>query len=155
MENNFNTTSTNCRNEDNMDNFLTNALIAYGKGFTIGIALSIGLTVLAFICGFCAYMIESFRQKRDKNNEAHPIAEAQAQANAQAQAHALALPQAQDRIINLGRAQGLQAIIINMEQDQGVQVQWRFMGSFIPYQQHRMDYSDEENSDEDIEETEF
>ena len=41
-----------------------------------------------------------------------------------------------------------------MEQDQGVQVQWRFMGSYIPYQNDRMDHSDEENS-EDIEETEF
>jgi len=41
-----------------------------------------------------------------------------------------------------------------MEQDQGVQVQWRFMGSYIPYQNNRMDNSDEENS-EDIEESEF
>jgi hypothetical protein len=144
MENNFNTTITNCNIEDIKENaFLTNTL----NGFMLGIALSVGLTVFTLFCG---YMIESYRQKRHENNEA----EAQAQANAQAQAHALALPQAQDRIINLGRAQGLQAIIINMEQDQGVQVQWRFMGSYIPYQNDRMDHSDEENSD-DIEETEF
>ena len=144
MENNFNTTITNCNIEDIKENaFLTNTL----NGFMLGIALSVGLTVFTLFCG---YMIESYRQKRHENNEA----EAQAQANAQAQAHALALPQARDRIINLGRAQGLQAIIINMEQDQGVQVQWRFMGSYIPYQNDRMDHSDEENS-EDIEETEF
>ncbi len=144
MENNFNTTITNCNIEDIKENaFLTNTL----NGFMLGIALSVSLTVFTLFCG---YMIESYRQKRHENNEA----EAQAQANAQAQAHALALPQAQDRIINLGRAQGLQAIIINMEQDQGVQVQWRFMGSYIPYQNDRMDHSDEENSD-DIEETEF
>ena len=144
MENNFNTTITNCNIEDIKENaFLTNTL----NGFMLGIALSVGLTVFTLFCG---YMIESYRQKRHENNEA----EAQAQANAQAQAHALALPQARDRIINLGRAQGLQAIIINMEQDQGVQVQWRFMGSYIPYQNNRMDNSDEENS-EDIEETEF
>jgi hypothetical protein len=144
MENNFNTTITNCNIEDIKENaFLTNTL----NGFMLGIALSVGLTVFTLFCG---YMIESYRQKRHENNEA----EAQAQANAQAQAHALALPQAQDRIINLGRAQGLQAIIINMEQDQGVQVQWRFMGSYIPYQNNRMDNSDEENS-EDIRETEF
>ena len=144
MENNFNTTITNCNIEDIKENaFLTNTL----NGFMLGIALSVGLTVFTLFCG---YMIESYRQKRHENNEA----EAQAQANAQAQAHALALPQARDRIINLGRAQGLQAIIINMEQDQGVQVQWRFMGSYIPYQNDRMDHSDEENSD-DIEETEF
>jgi len=144
MENNFNTTITNCNIEDIKENaFLTNTL----NGFMLGIALSVGLTVFTLFCG---YMIESYRQKRHENNEA----EAQAQANAQAQAHALALPQAQDRIINLGRAQGLQAIIINMEQDQGVQVQWRFMGSYIPYQNNRMDNSDEENS-EDIEESEF
>ena len=144
MENNFNTTITNCNIEDIKENaFLTNTL----NGFMLGIALSVSLTVFTLFCG---YMIESYRQKRHENNEA----EAQAQANAQAQAHALALPQAQDRVINLGRAQGLQAIIINMEQDQGVQVQWRFMGSYIPYQNDRMDHSDEENSD-DIEETEF
>ena len=144
MENNFNTTITNCNIEDIKENaFLTNTL----NGFMLGIALSVSLTVFTLFCG---YMIESYRQKRHENNEA----EAQAQANAQAQAHALALPQAQDRIINLGRAQGLQAIIINMEQDQGVQVQWRFMGSYIPYQNNRMDNSDEENS-EDIEESEF
>ena len=144
MENNFNTTITNCNIEDIKENaFLTNTL----NGFMLGIALSVGLTVFTLFCG---YMIESYRQKRHENNEA----EAQAQANAQAQAHALALPQARDRIINLGRAQGLQAIIINMEQDQGVQVQWRFMGSYIPYQNNRMNHSDEENS-EDIEETEF
>jgi hypothetical protein len=144
MENNFNTTITNCNIEDIKENaFLTNTL----NGFMLGIALSVGLTVFTLFCG---YMIESYRQKRHENNEA----EAQAQANAQAQAHALALPQARDRIINLGRAQGLQAIIINMEQDQGVQVQWRFMGSYIPYQNDRMNHSDEENS-EDIEETEF
>jgi hypothetical protein len=144
MENNFNTTITNCNIEDIKENaFLTNTL----NGFMLGIALSVGLTVFTLFCG---YMIESYRQKRHENNEA----EAQAQANAQAQAHALALPQARDRIINLGRAQGLQAIIINMEQDQGVQVQWRFMGSYIPYQNNRMDNSDEENS-EDIEESEF
>ena len=144
MENNFNTTITNCNIEDIKENaFLTNTL----NGFMLGIALSVSLTVFTLFCG---YMIESYRQKRHENNEA----EAQAQANAQAQAHALALPQARDRIINLGRAQGLQAIIINMEQDQGVQVQWRFMGSYIPYQNDRMDHSDEENSD-DIEETEF
>jgi len=144
MENNFNTTITNCNIEDIKENaFLTNTL----NGFMLGIALSVSLTVFTLFCG---YMIESYRQKRHENNEA----EAQAQANAQAQAHALALPQAQDRIINLGRAQGLQAIIINMEQDQGVQVQWRFMGSYIPYQNDRMNHSDEENS-EDIEETEF
>jgi hypothetical protein len=142
MENNFNTTITNCNIEDIKENaFLTNTL----NGFMLGIALSVGLTVFTLFCG---YMIESYRQKRHENNEA------EAQANAQAQAHALALPQAQDRIINLGRAQGLQAIIINMEQDQGVQVQWRFMGSYIPYQNNRMNHSDEENS-EDIEETEF
>jgi len=144
MENNFNTTITNCNIEDIKENaFLTNTL----NGFMLGIALSVSLTVFTLFCG---YMIESYRQKRHENNEA----EAQAQANAQAQAQALALPQAQDRIINLGRAQGLQAIIINMEQDQGVQVQWRFMGSYIPYQNNRMDNSDEENS-EDIEESEF
>jgi len=121
MENNFNTTITNCNIEDIKENaFLTNTL----NGFMLGIALSVGLTVFTLFCG---YMIESYRQKRHENNEA----EAQAQANAQAQAHALALPQARDRIINLGRAQGLQAIIINMEQDQGVQVQWRFMGCFL------------------------
>ena len=144
MENNFNTTITNCNIEDIKENaFLTNTF----NGLMLGIALSVGLTVFTLFCG---YMIESYRQKRHENNEA----EAQAQANAQAQAHALALPQAQDRVINLGRAQGLQAIIINMEQDQGVQVQWRFMGSYIPYQNNRMDNSDEENS-EDIRETEF
>jgi hypothetical protein len=144
MENNFNTTITNCENEDNKD-LLTNSVTNYVVSNVIGIALFIGLGVFCFICG---YIIESFKQKRRANK----------QANANAQAQALALPHAQallqDHIINLGQAQGLQAIII-MEQAQGVQVQWRFMGSFIPYQQHRMDYSDEENSDEDIEETEF
>ena len=148
MENNFNTTITNCNIEDIKENaFLTNTL----NGFMLGIALSVSLTVFTLFCG---YMIESYRQKRHENNQAHPNAQDQAQAQAQAQAHPLALPQAQDRVINLGRAQGLQAIIINMEQDQGVQVQWRFMGSYIPYQNNRMDNSDEENS-EDIRETEF